>query len=92
MPGQLTANVQKPKSQKELVREYLKRYGTLRQEMEELKMQVKDLQNEYEKEGVDIKTLKKVMRVIDIIASVNNKGTYDELYAQLEKELVKSAA
>lgn len=91
-PDQLTPGVNKPKTQAENVREFLKRYDHLRREMDELKMQVKDLEAEFEKEGLDIKTLKKAMRVLDIIASVQHKGTYDEMFAQLEKELVKSAA
>jgi uncharacterized protein (UPF0335 family) len=78
------------KTQKELVTDFLKRYDVLRREQEELKEQVKDLEDEFEKDGLDIKTLKMAMRVINIIAKVKHKGTYDEMAEQLEKELVKS--
>lgn len=87
----LTPSVQKPPSQAGLVRDFLKRYTHLKTEMEELKLQIKDLEIEFEKNGVDIKTLKKALRVINIIAKVNHKDTFDAMLDQLEKELVKSA-
>lgn len=79
------------RNQKELIRDFMKRFDVLRREQEELKDQVKDLEEEFKEEGLDLKTLKMVMKVFKIIAKVQHQGTYDEMFEQLEKELVLSA-
>lgn len=87
---QLTPNVHGGKPQEDLIKDFLNRYGNLQREQEELKTQLKDLEEEFETEGLDVKTLKTAMKVVNIIAKVKHKGTYDQMMLQLEKDLVKS--
>lgn len=89
-PDSMTPNVVGGKTQRELVQDFLKRYDVLRRELEELKEQVKDLEVEFEKDGLDVKTLKLAIRAVNIAAKAKHKTTYEEMLDQLEKEMVKS--
>lgn len=75
------------KTQRELIHEYLKRLMVIENEMEVLKTDKKEL-NEQFKDRIDLKTLNQALKVHKIVESVQHKTAYEEILDLLEKELV----
>lgn len=70
---------------KNLLKEFLERHRNVENEITLLKEDLKTLIEEYE-DRVDSKTLKKAIRLMKIIDSVENKDTFD-LYTSVLEEL-----
>jgi uncharacterized protein (UPF0335 family) len=69
----------------ESVKEFMERYKSLENEIGLLRIDQKDLKEEFS-ERLDIKTLNAAMRVVKIEAGVQHKDTYDNMIEVLKEE------
>lgn len=68
-----------------LVTEFVDKVESIEDEIQLLKQDQKELVEEYA-DRVDVKTLRQVLRVLKIEASVAHKDTYDVMYGALKKQ------
>jgi hypothetical protein len=67
-----------------VIREFVDKLRTIKNEQETLKQDEKDLIEEYS-EKLDMKTLKAAMRVVAVREKVDRKDTFDTLVEVLER-------
>lgn len=83
----MNGDIEKAPTTEECIREFMKQFRMLQNELDNVKEQQKELVESYE-DRLDTKTLKKAMRAAKIKASVQALDTFEEYCEVLDTEVI----
>lgn len=78
-------NIKKGKTEKDFIRDFLKRWNVLALEEQTIKEAKKDLKDEF-KDKLDVKAINQAVRISKIKMKADNPAKIDEILDQIEKE------